>query len=89
MPFGIVDIPSKAHPSGTVTLDDEVAPHHTDHSGIKHDGNIVLVPQPTRDPRDPLTWSLTRRTWVCCVILLGTVVNCAVVVSIQKQSDQY
>ncbi|WYZ46590.1 hypothetical protein EsH8_IX_000815 [Colletotrichum jinshuiense] len=39
-----------------------------DASLLKH-GDIVLVPQPTESPNDPLTWSLTRKIWHSVLVL--------------------
>lgn len=43
-------------------------------SGLEKHGDIILVPQPTKSPNDPLNWSLARKTWhsflVCYVVAL-------------------
>ncbi|KAK1496429.1 major facilitator superfamily transporter [Colletotrichum cuscutae] len=39
-----------------------------DASLLKH-GDIVLVPQPTESPNDPLRWSLARKIWHSCLVL--------------------
>ncbi|GJD03671.1 Major facilitator superfamily transporter [Colletotrichum higginsianum IMI 349063] len=39
-----------------------------DASLLKH-GDIVLVPQPTESPNDPLRWSLPRKIWHSCLVL--------------------
>ncbi|CAM1502513.1 Fc.00g044970.m01.CDS01 [Cosmosporella sp. VM-42] len=52
---------------------DEWASTSGDSSLEKH-GDIILVPQPTESPNDPLNWSLARKTWhsilVCYVVAL-------------------
>ncbi|KAF9871301.1 major facilitator superfamily transporter [Colletotrichum karsti] len=40
----------------------------SDASLLKH-GDIVLVPQPTESPNDPLRWSLPRKIWHSCLVL--------------------
>ncbi|KAJ3960435.1 Major facilitator super transporter [Colletotrichum tropicale] len=40
----------------------------SDASLLKH-GDIVLVPQPTDSPNDPLRWSLARKIWHSCLVL--------------------
>ncbi|TDZ14049.1 putative MFS-type transporter [Colletotrichum spinosum] len=40
----------------------------TDASLLKH-GDIVLVPQPTESPNDPLRWSLARKVWHSVLVL--------------------
>ncbi|KAK5989519.1 putative MFS-type transporter [Cladobotryum mycophilum] len=41
---------------------------------LEKDGDIILVPQPTKSPNDPLNWSLLRKSWhtalVCFVVAL-------------------
>ena len=43
-------------------------------SGLEKHGDVILVPQPTESPNDPLNWSLARKTWhsilVCYVVAL-------------------
>lgn len=39
-----------------------------DASMLKH-GDIVLVPQPTESPNDPLRWSLARKIWHSILVL--------------------
>lgn len=52
---------------------DESASLSGDSTLEKH-GDIILVPQPTDSPNDPLNWSLARKTWhsvlVCYVVAL-------------------
>lgn len=36
---------------------------------LKKHGDIVLVPQPTESPNDPLNWSLARKTWHSALVL--------------------
>ena len=35
---------------------------------LKH-GDIVLVPQPTESPNDPLNWSIARKAWHSFLVL--------------------
>jgi hypothetical protein len=48
------------HVPGTVLLDDEVAHAEDIAGGLKHGkgrhAHIVLSPQPSEDPNDPLNW---------------------------------
>ncbi|KAF7562273.1 hypothetical protein G7046_g1857 [Stylonectria norvegica] len=43
-------------------------------SAIEKHGDIILVPQPSQSPNDPLNWSLTRKIWhsflVCYIVAL-------------------
>lgn len=38
----------------------------------KHAGNIVLVPQPSRDPEDPLNWTRKRKFWSLAMVFVYT-----------------
>ena len=56
---------------GTLRLYDEFGNPLATDNGLKKDGSVVLVPQPTDSPNDPLNWSLARKYWhglVVCVI---------------------
>jgi hypothetical protein len=59
MGWGILEPKSVDHVPGT-TLIDEKSNAHTDvHTGLKHVADrldIILVPQPSDDPNDPLNW---------------------------------
>ncbi|EXJ79167.1 hypothetical protein A1O3_08668 [Capronia epimyces CBS 606.96] len=75
MGFGVLDVRSSEHVPGTVFLNEagrinlelslEVTataangPSAT--TTLKHDKNIVLVPQPSNSPDDPLMWSKWRK----------------------------
>lgn len=58
--FGILDDHNLEHVPGTVILDDEVSSATLSHeaAGLKHGtgrySHIVLAPQPSDDPNDPL-----------------------------------
>lgn len=38
-------------------------------SSLEKSGNILLVPQPTNSPNDPLRWSLWRKVWHSLLVL--------------------
>ncbi|GME38594.1 MFS general substrate transporter [Neofusicoccum parvum] len=67
------------HVPGTVLLDDEAA--HTEEAtqGLKHgtgrDAHIVLSPQPSDDPNDPLNWPMWRKELITAVLCLGAMLN--------------
>lgn len=71
------------HVPGTVILDEAAAESDLT-SGLKHgkgsDANIVLAPQPSEDPNDPLNWPRWRRELCFGILNLGGVI-CASVVS--------
>ncbi|KAL8387004.1 hypothetical protein RB595_010230 [Gaeumannomyces hyphopodioides] len=59
MGWGILEPKSGGQPLGTVRLgdDDKNNEFGGDEQGLKKSGNIVLQPQPSDDPNDPLNWS--------------------------------
>lgn len=48
---------------GTRRLYDENGNPLQSDAGLKKHGDLVLVPQPTDSPNDPLHWSLPRKVW--------------------------
>lgn len=81
MAWGILEPKSRpAHVPATVLLEDtpEVAAHHEHLKKITHRGEtIILVPQPSDDPNDPLNWSLLQRDLIfllyatCTILTIG------------------
>lgn len=53
---------------------DEGASTTSGDSSLEKHGDIILVPQPTQSPNDPLNWSLPRKIWhsvlVCYIVAL-------------------
>lgn len=60
------------------TCGDTNNPSGRDTSGLKHgtgrNKDIVLVPQPSESPRDPLNWSLWKKDLLLVIISLDTAV---------------
>jgi MFS family permease len=54
---------------GTRRLYDESANTRSEDSSLQKSGTIVLVPQPTASPNDPLRWSLWRKVWHSLLVL--------------------
>jgi MFS family permease len=71
------------HVPGTVLLDEEAAHNevatHLKH-GIGRNAHIVLAPQPSEDPNDPLNWSLWKRDLNFAVLCYGTVLTSATLI---------
>ena len=44
---------------------------------LKKVGDIVLIPQPTDSPRDPLIWSMTRKIWHSALVVFVTALTAA------------
>lgn len=63
----------EALPGTRRVFNDESASVSGDSLLEKH-GDVILVPQPTGSPNDPLNWSLARKTWhsvlVCYIVAL-------------------
>ncbi|KAK1048601.1 hypothetical protein LTR74_017511 [Friedmanniomyces endolithicus] len=77
MGLGVLDDKNLQHVPGTATLEDLTEPHTgtPHHANVKHgkDG-IILVPQPSDDPRDPLNWPLWRRDLITGILCLLSVI---------------
>ena len=77
MAFGILDDRILPHVPGTVHLEDQHATSAAAgaaSSSLKHDGDIVLAPQPSDDPNDPLNWSFTKKNAIVGILLFGAFV---------------
>ncbi|POS74757.1 hypothetical protein DHEL01_v206845 [Diaporthe helianthi] len=48
-----------------------------DASSLKKHGDIVLVPQPTDSPNDPLQWSMVRKIWHTALVCFITALTAA------------
>lgn len=56
---------------GTVLLV-ELAGHDSGGKHASDRSDIVLVPQPSRDPEDPLNWSRRRKMWSLFMVFVYT-----------------
>lgn len=80
--FGILEDKNNARVPGTVILE-EVG--HSENitadfkRGSGKDSSIILVPQPSDDPNDPLNWSSTKKFMIVLIIGLGTTLNAATI----------
>lgn len=79
MAWGILELKNATlkNVPGTSQLED-VVPANTIHlkKGSGSDSNIVLIPQPSNDPNDPLNWPLWQRDLI--VVLNSYVTLCCV-----------
>lgn len=79
MAFGVLEPESGAHVPGTVPLIDNTAGPDAVSSRLKHgegkNSHIVLVPQPTNDPNDPVNWSNTEKNLVIAILGFGAIIN--------------
>ena len=80
MGLGVLEASINGQVPGTVLLDQKAAHSEAITSNLKHDQknkHIVLAPQPSEDPNDPLNWSAFQKYLVCFVLFLGTIVHSA------------
>jgi hypothetical protein len=82
MGLGILQPKDGHHVPGTVNLDEAAGTATVNNSHLKHgtgkNSHIVLVPQPSDDPNDPLNWSTMKKSIVMTIILMGTTFVCIV-----------
>ncbi|CVK96640.1 uncharacterized protein FMAN_10970 [Fusarium mangiferae] len=83
MGLGIREPSDGQHAPGTITLDQRAAGSHAEGSsnlkrGSGRNSHIVLVPQPSEDPNDPLNWPSIKKAVVFSVILMGTAFICVI-----------
>lgn len=76
MVWGILDDPRTPMPMGTVVLDDvfgaaqHLDPDDSQFNHLKKDGHIVLQPQPSDSPNDPLNWSPKRKYFLASLLMI-------------------
>jgi len=70
-----------AHVPGTVILDDHTAHAEQVTHGLKRgtgrNAHIVLNPQPSDNPNDPLNWPLFKKEVIIAILTLGGMLNAA------------
>jgi len=81
MGLGILEDRTLPHVPGTVLLNDEVAHSEAITGGLKHgtgkNAHIVLAPQPSEDPNDPLNWSAFKKETCLMILTFGAMLNAA------------
>ncbi|KAJ5385549.1 MFS general substrate transporter [Penicillium concentricum] len=83
MGLGVLEPSTTTHVAGTVLLN-EAAAHSLPQTGnLKHgtgrDKNVVLAPQPSDDPNDPLNWSSFEKHTIIGVLCYGAITSTTVV----------
>ncbi|KAK4550017.1 hypothetical protein LTR36_002984 [Oleoguttula mirabilis] len=77
MPFGILDDYILPHVPGTVHLEEkqedtpDVKTNGLKHGTGRRDQDIVLAPQPSDDPNDPLNWSMAKKVSIVAILMFG------------------
>ncbi|KEF53491.1 uncharacterized protein A1O9_10466 [Exophiala aquamarina CBS 119918] len=79
MGFGILEPNTTGHVPGTVLLDQKAAHSELQTGQLKHGtgkySHIILAPQPSEDPNDPLNWSWWKKHIILAIIFFGTIVH--------------
>ena len=76
MAFGILDDHVLPHVPGTVHLEDQDQRIQATRSrnlkhATGHSGAIVLAPQPSDDPNDPLNWPYAQKLGIVAILMFG------------------
>ncbi|KAF2681616.1 MFS general substrate transporter [Lentithecium fluviatile CBS 122367] len=79
MGFGVLQDSRMAAPPGTVTIgaSDAVEDAIEDTKSLKRDGNIILQPQPSDSPNDPLNWSPMWKESIMVILAFSSGVTTA------------
>src|SRR5436190_15307542 len=81
MGLGILEDSKLNHVPGTVLLDEQAGHTEDQTRNLKHgsgkDVHIILAPQPSEDPNDPLNWSQFRKDLVLAILCFGAIINAA------------
>lgn len=82
MAWGILEDHVLTHVPGTVNLE-ERRDHEADRRGLKHgtgrSAHIILAPQPSDDPNDPLNWVYAKKLAVILIVTYGSCLCAAVI----------
>ncbi|ETN42062.1 uncharacterized protein HMPREF1541_04001 [Cyphellophora europaea CBS 101466] len=75
MGLGVLEDTKLDHVPGTVLLNDESSQTAAAVQGLKHgkgrNAHIVLSPQPSEDPNDPLNWPQWKKEVIIAILCLG------------------
>lgn len=99
MAFGILEDHRTPMPMGTVVLDDvfgeaqHLDPDDPQFSYLKKEGHIVLQPQPSDSPNDPLNWSNKRKYFLAILLMVAMTtvgaVNSMLMTGIRMLAERY
>ncbi|KAH0352804.1 hypothetical protein KCU83_g3382, partial [Aureobasidium melanogenum] len=74
---GILEDSHLPHVPGTVILNEEAAHSERITSALRHgkgkNAGVVLAPQPSEDPNDPLNWSNTKKVTIITILAFGVI----------------
>lgn len=81
--LGVLEDRHMPHVPGTVILSETDSNPESVTAGLRHgkgnNAHVVLVPQPSEDPNDPLNWSSMKKFVILAILGLGTALNAATV----------
>jgi hypothetical protein len=84
MGLGVLNYTKLDHVPGTVLLDDRAVDNEESVAilslkrGTGRNSHIVLAPQPSDDPNDPLNWPRWQRDFVMLIILVGALLYASI-----------
>ncbi|KAI1337274.1 MFS transporter-like protein [Xylariaceae sp. FL0016] len=98
MGIGVLEDRHLDRPPGTSKLGEDESPIEdaSSTSELKKDGDIILVPQPSDSPNDPLNWSVVRKNTIMMILAFASGVTTSlgpmispglVVISMQYKVD--
>ncbi|KAF1966206.1 MFS general substrate transporter [Bimuria novae-zelandiae CBS 107.79] len=80
--LGVLEDKHLQHVPATVVLAEEENHRMEATAGLKHgtgkDADIILIPQPSSDPNDPLNWSYWKKLIIMFIISYGSILYAAV-----------
>ncbi|QKX54974.1 uncharacterized protein TRUGW13939_02064 [Talaromyces rugulosus] len=81
MPLSIISPSGSESCRGTILLREKSDDEQRYHPGLKHDPqnpSLLLDPQPSDDPNDPLNWSTGKKDMVYMALFIGSIILAAV-----------
>ncbi|PSN63556.1 MFS transporter-like protein [Corynespora cassiicola Philippines] len=80
--LGVLEDKHLQHVPATVVLSEQEHERSEATAGLKHgtgkDADIILIPQPSEDPNDPLNWSNAKKFTIMVIIAYGSTLYAAV-----------
>jgi len=93
MGLGVLEDHKLTHVPGTVLLDEQAGHTEAQTGNLKHgtgkDAHIILAPQPSEDPNDPLNWSPFFKDFCLAILCFGSIINAATQVSTSAKQTKY
>ena len=87
MGVGVLDVKTSGVVPGTIHLEHVQDGSIVDktlgtlkHARGKNDDKIILAPQPSDDPNDPLNWPFFKKCAIFVIVYMGTIVHTATTV---------